>query len=157
MILRPTQEIFLAHGKQFLLGELADLFEYLKGISGPVRGRTKVYWWDEEVLGIDSFPDPTRLNSYRGYYEELAIPGSTEEARSIDVWLKWLREANGTTYQGYKGGDYVMTRNTPLWAANYGESSGRFIQAVIAERPKEGMEDGAVELVTGWDYFQVEE
>lgn len=157
MILRPTQEIFLAKGKQFLLGELTDLFYYLSGTGGPVRGRTKVYWWDEEVLGLESFPDPCGIRSYRGYYEELAIPGTMNKASTIDTWIKCLRDVNGSTYQGYKGGEYVMTRNTPLWAASYGDNSARFIQAVIAERPKEGMEDGAVELVTGWDYFRVTE
>jgi hypothetical protein len=31
-----------------------------------------------------------------------------------------LTEAIGKTYTGYKGGEYVMGKVTPVWVANYG-------------------------------------
>ena len=33
-------------------------------------------------------------------------------------------EANGATYEGYKGGDFQMSDRTPIWVANYGKATG---------------------------------
>jgi hypothetical protein len=38
-----------------------------------------------------------------------------------------LKGALGTTYGGYKGGDFTMYDDSPLWVANYGECSGTTI------------------------------
>lgn len=38
--------------------------------------------------------------------------------------MELLEKINGQTVTGYKGGDYCMDRNAPLWVANYGASSG---------------------------------
>lgn len=61
-------------------------------------------------------------NSYRGYYEDLAFEPSFDVpvARMLAV----AREANGKTFEGYKGGDYHMDRNTTCWIADYGTTSG---------------------------------
>jgi hypothetical protein len=58
-------------------------------------------------------------HSYRGYYEDLAF----EPALNVTVkqMLAAAEYANGHTYEGYKGGDYVMDRETDCWLANYGD------------------------------------
>lgn len=73
---------------------------------------------------------PESLDSYRGYYDHLALGFSNGGwAKAGDV-LKDAQDALGRTFTGYKGGDYVMTRDTPLWAANYGESGGSRVVGV---------------------------
>ena len=75
---------------------------------------------------------PTKLKSYRGTYSELAL-GYEEDSRSLKVsdLLKICKDAMGKTFEGYKGGDYVMGENTPVWVANYGNSGDTAITDVI--------------------------
>jgi hypothetical protein len=57
-----------------------------------------------------------RLTSYRGCYDNLAIrPGAHCTSGRL---LAALQEAVGTTFCGYKGGNYTMTEKTPLWFAD---------------------------------------
>lgn len=66
-------------------------------------------------LGL-TVPDGFRFpHSYRGYYAELAF----EPARDVTVaqMLGAAREALGSTYEGWKGGDFTMTATTPCWVA----------------------------------------
>ncbi len=67
-------------------------------------------------VGID------RPHSYRGYYEDLAFCSSTSRKRS-EV-LSSAMSALGSTYEGWKGGNYVMTEKTPLWISAQGENWG---------------------------------
>ena len=57
-------------------------------------------------------------NSYRGYYEDLAFA----PARNVTVgeMLRAAEEANGETYHGWKGGDYVMDLDSTVWLAEQG-------------------------------------
>lgn len=66
---------------------------------------------------------PGEADSYRGYYSDLAL----EPEGGLDTAGKLLAEltaANGKTFEGYKGGDFRMEDNTPLWMATYGTTSG---------------------------------
>ena len=68
---------------------------------------------------------PAGISSYRGYYNQLAIEYAEphyEDRPTVATVLTWLREADGKTFIGYKGGNYRMTQYTPLWAANHGEA-----------------------------------
>lgn len=60
----------------------------------------------------------TRPHSYRGYYEDLAFEPTANS--TVAAMLAAAREALGTTYQGYKGGDYKMHDYTDVWLAYYG-------------------------------------
>ena len=42
-----------------------------------------------------------------------------------------LKLAIGEVFEGYKGGDYTMSKNTPVWVANYGNSGNTGIVDVI--------------------------
>lgn len=84
------------------------------------------------------------VNSYRGYYSDLAIEFynvqySTKERDIVTVGdiLKTLKDALHETFEGYKGGEYVMEEDTPLWLGYYGESSGLAILGV--ETTKHGV------------------
>ena len=55
------------------------------------------------------------------------------------VVLAMCKGAMGEVFQGYKGGDYQMGRNTPVWIANYGDV-GKKIMAI--------RDDGMLELAT---------
>ena len=63
------------------------------------------------------------LDSYRGYYSDLAIYPSDGEC-TVGELLSRCREAMGGCFDGYKGGGYYMTANTPIWISPYGSASG---------------------------------
>ena len=78
---------------------------------------------------------PTKLRSWRGSYDELALgyvdTGRFDRERvSVNELLEHLRSAVGDTFEGWKGGDYVMDFNTPVWVANPGEAGGTAIVGV---------------------------
>lgn len=96
----------------------------------------------ELVLKLESIPDknnpiffdnenyfPIALDSWRGSYCEIAFKYADKETEtatplSVQKILNELKEAIGKTYEGYKGGDFLMGKNTPVWIANYGNSCG---------------------------------
>ncbi len=59
-------------------------------------------------------------DSYRGYYEQLAF----EPRKNVTVgeMLAYAKSALGQTFQGYKGGEYLMTEWTDVWIAEYGDT-----------------------------------
>lgn len=78
-------------------------------------------------------PDPSEIGSYRGYYSDLAL-GYQEY---VDVYVKdvlaSLKEALGKTYQGYKGGEFLMDEDTPVWVGTYGHAWDTGIVDVVRD------------------------
>lgn len=81
---------------------------------------------------------PISVGSWRGSYCELAIEYSlVGKILSVKKFLKMLKNTVSKTFIGYKGGNFLMGRTTPVWVANYGESQGfkadgdKYCQAVI--------------------------
>ena len=70
-------------------------------------------------LRFDMGLSPSHPHSFRGYYSDLSFEPVDEEILVCE-FLGLAQEALGKTYEGYKGGDNLMTENTPLWAAEYG-------------------------------------
>ncbi len=68
---------------------------------------------------FDSGESPGEPHSYRGYYSDLSLAPDNKPRAVKDV-LADLKSANGATFTGYKGGDFPMGDNTPLWAARHG-------------------------------------
>jgi hypothetical protein len=66
---------------------------------------------------------PTHLMSWRGIYAELSLGYRLGNAIKVSELLGQCKEAVGKVFEGYKGGDFRMGRGTPVWVANYGESS----------------------------------
>lgn len=56
--------------------------------------------------------------SYRGYYDNLAFEPA--EDVSVSQMLDAAKSALGKTFTGYKGGEYLMTKETECYIANYG-------------------------------------
>lgn len=66
---------------------------------------------------------PGYLTSWRGSYHEIAFTYETEGTPpTVKKVLKDLGDSVGKTYEGYKGGDFVMGRRTPVWVAEWGDS-----------------------------------
>lgn len=107
--------------EQLTLGELIAL---LKDI--PLE------YSDEPVTVSFDFgtAHPAGLSSWRGSYDELAINynlggydnNNADQFAHTDLkdFMEELRAADGKVYEGWKGGDFVMSLNTPLWVANNG-------------------------------------
>lgn len=67
-------------------------------------------------------------HSYRGYYCDLAFEVRGEASRPAGELLAECRQAMGRVFTGYKGGDFMMGANTPLWIAEYGSSGERLLR-----------------------------
>ena len=108
--------------KQMTLGEMIGALERLNQ-----DGVVKFAFGNFAVGNVDS---------YRGYYHELAIgygpPGYRSDHKTVGAILKTLRAAVGATFHGYKGGEYAMGINTPMWASNHGNAFAACISGVTA-------------------------
>lgn len=62
------------------------------------------------------------IDSYRGYYIDLAIADGPRE--NVPAWRARVAAALETTFVGYKGGDYPANPHKPLWRAEPGIASG---------------------------------
>ena len=58
---------------------------------------------------------PAYVVSYRGYYEDLAIIPALGGEQRAERFIEEIESAIGTTFQGYKGGDFTMNHDTMIW------------------------------------------
>lgn len=67
---------------------------------------------------------PGAPHSYRGYYSDLAFELNDPTVVNLKVkdFLAVCRKVLDTTLEGYKGGDFVMDADTPLWLSAWGEA-----------------------------------
>jgi hypothetical protein len=84
---------------------------------------------DQTLVVRDGFGHP---DSWRGVYAFLRF--SPERDTTVADMLTHARSAVGTTYTGYKGGDFTMTRESPCFIDGYGDSSDD--AAITPERLK---------------------
>lgn len=81
-------------------------------------------------------------SEYLGRY----TPGTSEVRIAYPATVSELSDALklavGETFEGYKGGQYTMTWNTPLWVSEYGDATRRRICAI------EHFDDTRVDLLT---------
>lgn len=81
-----------------------------------------------ELVGLEAdLQRPGELDSYRGYYEDLAIgwgPRDLGSWRSVEWLVDQLRTAVGDTFEGCKGGYYTMREDTKVWAACTCDATG---------------------------------
>ena len=62
----------------------------------------------------------TEIGSYRGIYAHLSIGWTDTGVITVEQLVEALVEADGQTYDGYKGGKYTMSKDTPVWVARSG-------------------------------------
>jgi hypothetical protein len=68
-------------------------------------------------------------HSYRGDYMELAF--ELAEDVTVGEMLAAAESALGSTYQGWKGGDYVMDERTFVWLVSAEGDDGETLGAVL--------------------------
>jgi hypothetical protein len=76
---------------------------------------------------------PTDFRSWRGSYSEFAIgyaESKWEDRPTLGAFVGDLRRCVGAVYPGWKGGEFVMSRTTPVWVANAGESGNTGVTGV---------------------------
>lgn len=57
-------------------------------------------------------------HSYRGYYSDLSFK-KHDGVQTVKTLLNTCKDCLGKTFTGYKGGDFIMDEDTPLWIAEY--------------------------------------
>jgi len=116
-ICRVKRDEALKHSAQLTIGELIAKLESCR-------------LDDAVVFDFDNM-HPTGIGSWRGAYEELAMGYDDKgEVGTVAIVLGWLTNAIGRTFEGYKGGSYIMGKRTPVWADNYGVGGHRGIIGV---------------------------
>lgn len=86
----------------------------------------------EIVVAFSSGGHPTGPHSYRGYYSDLSFKPQSATVTAAEL-LAICRGALGETFEGYKGGDFVMTERTPLWRAPYGDCGDAIVSANLID------------------------
>jgi hypothetical protein len=76
---------------------------------------------------------PMGWGSYRGYYEDMALIPRKED-RTVKDFLAEMKEAIGKKMTGYKGGDYVVQRATPVWVSEHGNADGTYVSGIVRDR-----------------------
>lgn len=109
-----------ANSGQLTLGKLIEKLELLPP--------------DTPITGLGA------LRSYRGYYADLAFEPE-DGITTVGVVIERCRAAMGREFTGYKGGEFLMGENTPLWVSGYGYASGLKLMGLEAR-------DGALRPVT---------
>ncbi len=71
-------------------------------------------------------------HSYRGYYSDLAFEPTEDEITVIHLLTICREDCMGQKFVGYKGGDFYMTAETPVWISDYGMSSGMRLRGLVA-------------------------
>jgi len=80
---------------------------------------------------------PCGVSSWRGAYDELAIEyaygeyGHEPEDMLLSDFILMLEGAVGRQFTGWKGGDFIMSEDTPVWASNSGQCPNTAIVDVV--------------------------
>jgi hypothetical protein len=88
-----------------------------------------------EYRGHIDGPAPIGLDSWRGSYEQLALGYVNDHNRGFELLtvadlLANCEAAVGKTFEGWKGGLFVMSRATPVWVSNRGDYERTVVLAV---------------------------
>lgn len=131
-VTRKSRMEQFAESGQLSLGELILMFDAIDD-------------YDKRVIFDSEDVYPTGFGGWRGSYRELAIrySESLDDSMTAGEFRHQLKEQDGAEHCGWKGGDFTMSRQTPVWVANRGTLDGfadyddiRYYQAVtgIEER-----------------------
>ena len=118
---------------------LGQLIAFLDNMKARGRGGQAVVFSDCHSL------HPCTVESYRGYYSDLAFTTSRTIDKCVTVTslLKVVKAALDQKFTGYKGGEFIMDHTTPLWRSDYGKASDNAIVGIDYEMTALG---GAVVL-----------
>lgn len=124
-------------GDQLTVGELIDELK-----KAPENAYLTFEWGHMPLGGWES---------YRGYYDEISLFVGDPYSRNTNRVGETLKALEGDiaerkVFVGYKGGDYVFTRDRRLWVAQHGETSDTYVSGVRIKRWGDG--GGWVEILT---------
>lgn len=109
----------ISQGRTLTLGQIIDALE-----KAPPFARVMFDFCDLA---------PTDVRSWRGDYSELALGWADLSELTAHVLLPRLKDSVGESFEGYKGGTYLMTRDTPVVVDNWGACSNTTIASVDVE------------------------
>lgn len=98
---------------------------------------------------------PTRCHSWRGSYSELAIGYAElewETRPALKHFVNQLKQCVGAEFTGWKGGEFRMDLDTPVWVAEGGKSGNTGVVGIHCERGAEGTAYRVV-IRTDWCEF----
>jgi len=117
-----------------------DIQSFIDGMSAAFkheRSKTQMTLGDM-IDRLAAMPQDAEIDalgrpiSYRGYYSDLAF--TPKEGRmKVSEALALCRSCEGQTFNGYKGGEFTMDRNTPVWIADIGDSGCPRIMDIDAD------------------------
>lgn len=111
---------------------LGDLISKLEDIYEHSDVMTERYNHEPTVNFDFEYLFPVGIDSWRGSYDELAIGFATDgNPMTVGEFLNMLKDTVGKTLSGYKGGDFLMDEETPLWVANPGNAGDTQIVGVV--------------------------
>jgi hypothetical protein len=112
--------------EQMTLGQLIEQLEKMNPESGV-------------ICSTDTSMVFTTFDSYRGYYDDLALgyiakdyyeENKDDEIHTVKDFLEEAKRCLGKTFYGWKGGKFIMDKDTPLWVANNGHTSNFVIDHI---------------------------
>ncbi|GAA4328343.1 hypothetical protein [Flaviaesturariibacter amylovorans] len=116
---------------------LGGLIEHLERIANYHQynreGREEA-----EVRFDFAYSFPNGVHSWRGLYAELALDFCADidtgaEAPKLSAFLTMLKETVGKRLIGWKGGEFLMDVDTPLWVAQPSWSGNTAVVGVCDE------------------------
>lgn len=114
---------------------LGEIISKLEPIVEKQQQRIKEGKDEAEVVFDFEYLYPTKIDSWRGSYAELALnfvdSDSSEVKMTVSQFTEMLKNTVRKEFTGYKGGEYIMSRHTPVWVANYGNSGSTAVIEIV--------------------------
>lgn len=108
------------------LGEVILLLQ-----AQPGGNTIRLDFTEDKIKGIES---------YRGYYEDIALDYGPEYQYSwrtalitVSDLLQECEKSVGKTFYGYKGGKYIMRRKTLVWVSGYSHCDQRMLTDIRSD------------------------
>lgn len=118
--------------KEFAESDQLSLGEIISKCEAIAEKGHKISDGEISVVFDFGYLHPVSIDSWRGIYKELALGFSNKgNPMKLSAFIEMLKDAIDKTFEGYKGGDYTMSRHTPVWVANYGNSGSTAVIDVI--------------------------
>jgi hypothetical protein len=150
-IVKADRDARMGQSEQLTLGELILKLEQIEPIYVDYEKKTQ----DKTVHLNFEYAFPTGVSSWRGSYDELALtfdfagysqfgnPKEKPKPMTLTAFLKLLKETIGKEFTGWKGGEFIMGKTTPVWIANDGNSGNTGVVDVTSD-------DYSVTLIGGY-------
>lgn len=110
---QKNRDSIIESSGQWTLGQLRDSL-----IKAPPT--FLLYFSDGRGVGY--------FDRWRGIYSEIAIcPIEPSQTHTVQTQMELAIQSIGRTFTGYKGGDYTMTRETPVWVSPHGQADSYMV------------------------------